>query len=156
MSSSHGSGKQWQQLVTTGHSYTRIKRAQVWNNQRRMSHSSSGLCTSGKKYHTLLLRLRSHSHATLHSLKSHEEPLLRPQCKTKQSKSCSVLGFDAELRNVSHARQRLKVEHNQQEHLIFEPEEEYMSSSHIRGLSITPGGRLLVAHSVRHLSNHAF
>ncbi|KAA6424201.1 MAG: hypothetical protein FRX49_06160 [Trebouxia sp. A1-2] len=55
------------------------------------------------------------------------------------------------LRNVSHARQRLRVEHNQQEPLLSETEEEYMSiySSHIRGLSITPAGRLLIAHSDR-------
>ncbi|DBA91082.1 TPA: hypothetical protein ACH3X1_016047 [Trebouxia sp. C0004] len=57
--------------------------------------------------------------------------------------------YITDLRNVSHARQRLRVEHNQQEHLLFEPEEEYMISSHIRGLSITPGGRLLIAHSDR-------
>ena len=69
---------------------------------------------------------------------------------------CFVPGIDADLRNVSHGRQRLRVEHNQQEPLLSEPEEEYMSSSHIRGVSITPGGRLLVAHSVRHLSNDYF
>ncbi len=65
-----------------------------------------------------------------------------------------VFEIDADLRNVSHARQRLRVVDNDQEPLLSEAEEEYMSSSHIRGLSITPGGRLLIANSVCHLPNH--
>lgn len=85
----------------------------------------------------------------------HVDLVLRPYSKNNQSMLYFVPGFDADLRNVSHARQQLRVKDNEQEPLLSEPEEEYMSSSHIRGLSITPGGRLLVAHSVRHLSNHA-
>ncbi len=54
----------------------------------------------------------------------------------------------ADLRNVSHARQRLRLEANKQEMPHYVPEEEYMFSDHIRGLCVTPGGRLLVAHSV--------
>ncbi|KAL0047594.1 hypothetical protein WJX82_007383 [Trebouxia sp. C0006] len=57
--------------------------------------------------------------------------------------------YITDLRNVSHGRQRLRVVDNDQEPLLAEAEEEYMSSSHIRGLSITPGGRLLIANSDR-------
>ena len=54
----------------------------------------------------------------------------------------------ADLRNVSHARQRLILCSNKEDDPVLDLEEDYVSSDHIRGLSVTPGGRLLVAHSV--------
>ena len=62
-----------------------------------------------------------------------------------QSSSCIA---SADLRNVSTARQRLRLTLNYQES-IPAPEGE-IGSDQIRGISITPAGRLLVAHSVSH------
>ena len=56
------------------------------------------------------------------------------------------LSWRVDLRNVSHARQRLIVRSNLEPHSMLG--NDMMSSDSIRGLSVTPGGRLLVAHSV--------
>lgn len=51
------------------------------------------------------------------------------------------MALHADLRNVSQARQRLLVSADWTDRQLI-------SSANIRGLAVTPGGRLLVAHSV--------
>ena len=63
----------------------------------------------------------------------------------------SILSGCADLRHVSQARQRLKVSLNEQElppDVEEDSELEESYSDHIHGLSITPSGRLLLAHAV--------
>lgn len=57
----------------------------------------------------------------------------------------SVLSLHADLRNVAHARQRLVVSDEPQS------DDDMLTSDirgNIRGMAVTPGGRLLVAHAV--------
>ncbi|KAL3131289.1 hypothetical protein ABBQ38_000582 [Trebouxia sp. C0009 RCD-2024] len=58
----------------------------------------------------------------------------------------TVLSLLVDLRNVSHARQRLMVGPGKRP---SQPWENETPAKHITGLSVTPGGRLLVAHSDR-------
>lgn len=58
-------------------------------------------------------------------------------------RSDSVLSLNADLRNVSHARQRLIVSNWPLDDLKFDN-----VRGNIRGVAVTPAGRLLVAHSV--------
>lgn len=65
----------------------------------------------------------------------------------------TVLSLLVDLRNVSHARQRLMVGPGKRP---SQPWENETPAKHITGLSVTPGGRLLVAHSVSPFTHFFF